>query len=141
MFGKLHFWFVVLIKTASHSSNDRTSQWMSYFCVIFMRWIRAMLCAIPTIKNYIGSQYNFWRYLSLSIFSIPSVSKTCHSSIIISLPRVLFLLLSQLLLILCLNNDDILLVQWISDINLRRHVSMWQSLTTTRENEKIRTIQ
>lgn len=35
MLGKLHVWFLVLIKTASHQSIDRTFQRMSYFCVIY----------------------------------------------------------------------------------------------------------
>lgn len=60
----------------------------------------------------IRAQYNFGRYLSLSsfIFYIQSVTKCCHSSIIIFL-RLFFLLLSQILIILCPNNYDILLAQ------------------------------
>lgn len=142
MFGTLHFWFLVRIKKkARRQSVGRTSQRMSYFYVMFMRWSRAMLCAIPTIKNDMRSQYDFWRCLSLSpfIFYIQFVAKHHHSSIIVFLPSLFFLLFSQILIILCLNNDDILLAQWISDISLRRWAGQGQSFSGTRENEKIRT--
>lgn len=143
MFGTLHFWFLVQIKkTARHQSVDRTSQRMSYSGVKFMRWIKAMLCVIPTIKNDTQSQYNFEGiFHSLPLSSTFNLSPGTTFFIIIYLPSLFFLLLPQILIILLLNNDNILLAQWISDISLRRQAGQEQSVRGTRENEKIRTMQ